>query len=148
MDACSPFCSDCLAARALDINSESFYLQNKSTLLVRGTGAFYVTDNRSNLYIVTARYVVFGPDRDDRKYDRASLSQPCVNIALFGTETFKNSLVQIELAVADKKLIVEYLERRVSNTREEDHSRDIYAAVLECTAATRDMEEAKKQLRL
>ena len=107
---------------------------NASTPWAEGTGGFYVTDKNSKLYLVTARHVVFKPDiKENKKYERKSICQRRVKVALFGTASFSSYVERIKTVIRDSEIKNEALERAAKNTAEGHSSSD----------ATRRVEEAK-----
>ena len=121
------------------------FICNASTPNIEGTGGFYVTDSASNLYLVTARHVVFKPDlKSNGTYEYAGKSgQPRVKIALLGEAAFEKYLLQIKQAITRKNIIIDFLERQANDTMEGDEM-DIEEAVEEYEAAKKNLEEAKK----
>ncbi|KAL6301212.1 hypothetical protein BKA93DRAFT_828484 [Sparassis latifolia] len=91
----------------------------RSTPWAEGTGGFYVTGDDSKLYLVTARHVVFKPNRaDNDTYERKFSSQPRVDVALFGTAAFNRYVERIKRAIGEKAMILEFQERRVKEAVE------------------------------
>ncbi|RPA93384.1 hypothetical protein L873DRAFT_1815937 [Choiromyces venosus 120613-1] len=120
------------------------FICNASTPWAEDTGGFYVTDDKSNLYLVTARHVVFKPDQDNNDtYERKNSSQPRVNVALFGTAAFNSYVEQIKCTLEDQEVIIEFQERRAKEAREGDNGMDGYVAVREHSDAKRLIKEAK-----
>lgn len=122
------------------------FICNVSTPNIEGTGGFYVTDSASNLYLVTARHVVFKPDlksNETYEYGSKKSGQPRVNIALLGEAAFTKYLLQIKQAITDQNIIIDFQERLANDAMEGDEM-DVEEAVEEYEAAKKNVEEAKK----
>ncbi|RPB00467.1 hypothetical protein L873DRAFT_1805339 [Choiromyces venosus 120613-1] len=82
---------------------------NPSTPGAESTGGFYITDDNSQLYLVTARDVVFKPDLvNNNRYKCRFFSQLHVNVTLFSTATFTNYVAQIKRAIEGERITVEF----------------------------------------
>ncbi|RPB00457.1 hypothetical protein L873DRAFT_1827625 [Choiromyces venosus 120613-1] len=129
------------------------FICNAITPWADGTGSFYVTDDNSELYLVTAHHVVFKPDLvNNNRYKHKFSGQPRVNVVLFGTAAFTNYIAQIKRAIEGKRIIVEFHERRVKETVEDHDGRDVedivrkYAAVEKLVKEVEDAIVAFKKL--
>ncbi|RPA94248.1 hypothetical protein L873DRAFT_1702188, partial [Choiromyces venosus 120613-1] len=120
------------------------FICNASTPWAEGTGGFYVTDDKSNLYLVTARHVVFKQDQDNNDmYECKNSSEPRVDIALFGTAAFTNYVKQIKHVIEAQNVKIEFEERRAKEAAEGDNGMDIDEAMEEHADAERLITEAK-----
>ncbi|CUS06786.1 unnamed protein product, partial [Tuber aestivum] len=88
------------------------------TVWAEGTGGFYLTDNNSKLYLVTARHVVIPSDSDITPYVHKVSSQRLNKIALFSPISYKDYVKRIETAIADQGGIIEYQKRVVQESEE------------------------------
>ncbi|KAG0123145.1 hypothetical protein HOY82DRAFT_511576 [Tuber indicum] len=87
---------------------------NRDTPWVEGTGGFYVTDQASQLYLITARHVVFKPDiTNNHTYRRKSFSQRRINVALFGSSGFSNYQERIGSAIERENMLIDSQESLV-----------------------------------
>jgi len=102
----------------------------------QGTGGFYVTDDKGQLYLITARHVLFPQDNNAAYYPR-STSSPRMDVILFSPNAFNTYLKQIEQAILDQKVMVDYHERRI-----EAASQDLQL----CGCAERDLIEANEAI--
>ena len=87
----------------------------QSTPWAEGTCGFFIAEgeNTKKLLLVTARHVVFTPDKTKNKhFDRKNDSQCCDNVTLFSDVSFNNYLKSIKVEIAGKALIAQYQERR------------------------------------
>jgi len=94
------------------------FICNRSTTWIEGTGGFYVTDTDSNLYLVTARHVLFNSEQDSNELYSKHPNQPRKDVALFGVARFNKYLKEIKSAIDSKKVLINYLERRVLHAME------------------------------
>ena len=86
----------------------------QNTPTIEGTGGFFVSDmnNPGKLYLVTARHVVFHPDREPNILYRHHNSQPRKNVLLFGENAIKVHTAAIEAEIENKHDVIKVLERR------------------------------------
>ncbi|GBE88164.1 predicted protein [Sparassis crispa] len=119
----------------------------RSTPWAEGTGGFYVTGDDSKLYLVTARHVVFKPNRaDNDTYERKFSSQPRVDVALFGTAAFNSYVKRIKRAIGEKAMILEFQERRVKEAVEGHDGMDADEAARVRANAEGLVKEAKEAI--
>ncbi|SJL07900.1 uncharacterized protein ARMOST_11257 [Armillaria ostoyae] len=88
----------------------------QSTPWAGGTGGFFITEggNTKRLLLVTARHVVFTPDKNDNKhFERKNDSQPRHNVTLFSDAAFDKHLKSIQAEIEGKEFTAEFLERRI-----------------------------------
>ncbi|MCJ1462978.1 hypothetical protein MMC07_001582 [Pseudocyphellaria aurata] len=89
---------------------------NAKTTNFEGTGGFFFTDTSKPgvLHLLTARHVLFHPDRDENNLfeyrERSGDSQK--KVMFMGEAAFKNRCDAIESAINDRKIIMEQLQRR------------------------------------
>ncbi|PBK75246.1 hypothetical protein ARMSODRAFT_929310 [Armillaria solidipes] len=86
----------------------------QSTPWAGGTGGFFITEggNTKRLLLVTARHVVFTPDKNDNKhFERKNDSQPRHNVTLFSDAAFDKHLKSIQAEIEEKEFTAEFLER-------------------------------------
>ncbi|KAG0129449.1 hypothetical protein HOY82DRAFT_671098 [Tuber indicum] len=87
---------------------------NTRTPWMEGSGGFYATDNESNLYLVTARHVVFPPDSaNNQEYRYKYSSQPRLDVVLFGSAAYNRYLEGIKHAINNQSMIINFQERRI-----------------------------------
>lgn len=90
---------------------------------IEGTGGFFFTDPRNpgKLYLLTARHVVFHPDKDPNVlYQHGNSSQPRKNVLLFGDAAMEKYLKAIESEIGSKQIIIGQLERRLEAAEQTD----------------------------
>ena len=87
----------------------------KSTPWIEGTSGFFVAqgDRHDNLFLVTARHVVFGTDKNNNDYFRHKKNgQPPQCITLFGERSLRECCDSIPMAIEDQRPVIEYRERQ------------------------------------
>ncbi|KAL4077479.1 hypothetical protein J3A83DRAFT_4185865 [Scleroderma citrinum] len=93
---------------------------------IEGMGGFFISDPRypGKLYLVTARHVLFPPEKNDNElYQYRNPSQPRKNILLFGEAAIEKHTKAIESQIGSQYIIIEQLEHRlaaVDQMNEED----------------------------
>jgi len=114
------------------------FICNLKTPDRQGTGGFYVTDDKSQLYLLTARHVVFSGE-SNAKYNRRSTSPPRINVQLLSSDAFNNYLKKIEQAILKKRIIIDYQEGRIETASEDwpgrDHAERILSEANQAIAA-------------
>ncbi|KAL6303779.1 hypothetical protein BKA93DRAFT_898944 [Sparassis latifolia] len=88
----------------------------QSTPWSEGTGGFFITEggNTERLLLVTARHVVFTPDKNENKhFECKNDSQRRYNVTLFGDAAFNKYVESIKAESGGKALIAQYQERRI-----------------------------------
>ncbi len=88
----------------------------QSTSWAEGTGGFFITEGGSTerLLLVTARHVVFTPDKNDNKhFEYKNDSQHRYNVTLFSDAAFNKYLGSIQVEIEDKAFMAQYQERRI-----------------------------------
>ncbi|PUU81851.1 hypothetical protein B9Z19DRAFT_970565 [Tuber borchii] len=93
------------------------FISNARTPDRHGTGGFYVTDEKGQLYLITARHIVFLPE-NNATYNRTNTSSPRVDILLLGPSAFNQHLERIVQSILDKRMIVDYQEKRIAGSGE------------------------------
>ncbi|KAH9947232.1 hypothetical protein B0H21DRAFT_821995 [Amylocystis lapponica] len=88
---------------------------NAKTTNLEGTGGIFFTDPAKPgiLYLLTARHVLFHPDKEENKLYKFcdSTGAPRRNIMLLGEAAFNDCLKNIEAAICAKKVIIVQLSR-------------------------------------
>ncbi|EIW76461.1 hypothetical protein CONPUDRAFT_63989, partial [Coniophora puteana RWD-64-598 SS2] len=85
----------------------------QSTPWVEGTGGFFITEggNAERLLLVTARHVVFTPDKNENKhFEHTNSSQPRHNVMLFSDAGFEKYLKSIKAEIGGKVLTAQHHE--------------------------------------
>jgi len=120
-----PANSHCPTAELLEplTSTLGLFICNPKTTDRQGTGGFYVTDDNGQLYLITARHVLF-PQENNAAYDRRSTSSPRVNVIIFAPNAFNNYLKQIEQAILDERVMVDYHERCIEAAPQDLQLRD------------------------
>ncbi|GBE84426.1 predicted protein [Sparassis crispa] len=88
----------------------------QSTPWSEGTSGFFITEggNTERLLLVTARHVIFTPDKNENKhFERKNDSQRRYNVTLFGDAAFNKYVESIKAESGGKALIAQYQERRI-----------------------------------
>ncbi|KAG9090474.1 hypothetical protein FRC06_001039 [Ceratobasidium sp. 370] len=91
-----------------------------STCWAEGTGGFFMAegDDTKRLFLITARQVVFPPDRSNNMlFKHKDDSQPCHNMTLFSDAVFKSYLESIWTNIEGTAITIGYLERRIEMAR-------------------------------
>lgn len=117
----------------------------QSTPDTEGTGGFFITEggNTKRLLLVTARHVVFPPDRNDNKrFEHKNDSQNRHNVTLFGDDAFNKYLKSIQDKIRSKEFYVEYHGRRIGSMEGRNDPRTNRAR----EAAQKVLDEAKKAI--
>ncbi|KAF8555076.1 hypothetical protein OG21DRAFT_956385 [Imleria badia] len=91
---------------------------------VEGTGGFFIAEDgdTKRLLLVTARHVVFTPDKNENKhFEHMNDSQPHRNVMLFGDVAFNKYLESIKNVIGAKKFHARYQDECISEgTRRDD----------------------------
>jgi len=114
---------------------------NSRTPALEGTGGFFVSD-RSSLYLVTARHVVFNTNRTNNHFYKWKLDSEPIDIALFGTCGFEKYLTQIEHAIKIKNIAREFQGNRVKAMGEQRDKIEDEEFELVLTDAAKQFKEA------
>ncbi|PUU81841.1 hypothetical protein B9Z19DRAFT_970454 [Tuber borchii] len=93
------------------------FISNARTPERQGTGGFYVTDEKCQLYLITARHVLF-LRKNNTMYNRTNTSSPRVDILLLGPSAFEQHLETIVQSILDKRMIVGYQEKWIAESGE------------------------------
>jgi len=121
-----------------------------SSNYAEGTGGFFVTDcaDKSILYLVTARHVVFPDMTENEIYEYKSTYQRRINVALLGDHGFNNYIQKIQQAITDQKMIIQFQETRISNAKQggDGLGYQVGQALRELEVSKRDLQEAKNTL--
>lgn len=120
---------------------------NATTPNFEGTGGFFFVDTAKpgNLYLLTARHVLFHPDRDENKlYSfRKGTGQAKKRVMLMGTAAFEARCEAIESAIGAKELILDHLEGRLAGA---DKMEDREEAAAEREEVEPEIKKAKKAI--
>ncbi|KAK0442869.1 hypothetical protein EV421DRAFT_551705 [Armillaria borealis] len=117
----------------------------QSTPWAGGTGGFFITEggNTKRLLLVTARHVVFTPDKNKNDYfQHRNDSQPRYNITLFSDAAFDKHLKSIQAGIRDKPVTAQFLERCIKAVEGKDDP----AANKERQEAQAELDEAKEAM--
>ncbi|KAK7045947.1 hypothetical protein VNI00_006942 [Paramarasmius palmivorus] len=90
---------------------------------IEGTGGFFISDPRNpgKIYLVTARHVVFHPDKEPNElYEYHNSGQPRRNVLLFGDTAIKKRVKAIESEIGGNHIIIEHLKGRLENAEQMD----------------------------
>ena len=120
-------------------------ISGKLTPWAEGTGGFFIAEGGSSkrLFLVTARHIIFKPNRNDNKtFEHKSPSAPLHEVILLGDAAFKTFLESIQVEIERKALMIPYLERRIA--RAKDVVGD--AAEMERKQAGDELAEAKEAM--
>ena len=110
-----------------------------------GTGGFFFIDTAKPgiLYLLTARHVLFHPDKEENiLYKREGSDQPR-KVMLMGDAAFKARCEAIESAIGAKEIIIGQLHRRLAAAEEMEDEDDANA---ERKAVKAKMEEAEEAI--
>ncbi|RPA99861.1 hypothetical protein L873DRAFT_1682426 [Choiromyces venosus 120613-1] len=120
-------------------------ISSKLTPSSEGTGGFFIAEGGSSkrLFLITARHVVFKPNRDDNStFEQKSPSAPRREVILLGDAAFRKFLESIQVAIGDKALMIQYLERYIAKVK--DVAGDV--AEKECTNAGDELAKVKEAM--
>jgi hypothetical protein len=91
---------------------------NAKTTDFEGTGGIFFIDPAKPgiIHLLTARHVLFHPDKEENKLYKFcdGTGAPRRNVMLLGEAAFKARLKDIEVAIGDKKIIINQLNRRLA----------------------------------
>jgi hypothetical protein len=96
-------------------------ISGKLTPWAEGTGGFFIAEGGGSkrLFLVTARHVVFKPNRNDNKiFEHKSPSAPHREVILLGDAAFKKFLESIQVEIGGKALMIPYLEKRIAKVKD------------------------------
>ena len=120
---------------------------NAKTPNIEGTGGFFFVDTAKPgiLYLLTARHVLFHPDKEENTlYEfRERRGQPNRKVMLMGEAAFKARCKAIEDAIDAKGIVIKQLKRRLAVADEMEDEDDAYA---ERKAVKPKMEEAEEAI--
>ncbi|KAK0225014.1 hypothetical protein EDD85DRAFT_980166 [Armillaria nabsnona] len=117
----------------------------QSTPWAEGTGGFFITEggNTERLLLVTARHVVFTPDKNDNKhFEHKNDSQHRYNVTLFSDAAFNKYLGSIQAEIEGKAFMARYKERCIRAVEGKDDP----AANKERQSAQTRLDEAKEAM--
>jgi len=85
-----------------------------------GTGGFYVSDpsNSGKIYLVTARHVVFHPDKERNNLHQHLESSQRRNVLLFGDAAIEKHITAIESEIGVNLNLIKLLERRLEGAKQ------------------------------
>ncbi|KAF8554118.1 hypothetical protein OG21DRAFT_1484908 [Imleria badia] len=89
----------------------------------RGTSGFFISDPRhpGKIYLVTARHVVFHPDKEPNElYQHRYSGQRRTNVLLFGDAAIEKHITDIESEIDGKHIIIEQLKKRLKGAEQVD----------------------------
>ena len=90
---------------------------NAKTTNIEGTGGIFFVDTTQpgKLFLLTARHVLFHPDKEENMLYRfcENSGDPKRKVMFMGEATFKNRCGDIEYAVGAKQIIIAQLQRRL-----------------------------------
>ncbi|KAL5480626.1 hypothetical protein ACEPAI_1897 [Sanghuangporus weigelae] len=96
-------------------------ISGKLTPWIEGTGGFFIAEGGGSkrIFLVTARHVVFKPNRNDNKtFEHNSPSAPRREVILLSDAAFKKFLESIQVEIGEKALMIPYLERRIDKVQD------------------------------
>ncbi|KAI0255840.1 hypothetical protein BJV78DRAFT_1273361 [Lactifluus subvellereus] len=102
----------------------------QSTPWAEGTGGFFITEggNTERLLLVTARHVVFTPNKcENRLFEHKNASQRRHNVTLFGAVAFNKYLESIQAEIGAKAIIANLCERRIKAIEGKDDAAAVRA---------------------
>jgi len=116
----------------------------QSTPWAEGTGGLFVTEgeNTERLFLVTARHVVFPPDKEKNELFEHKDSQPRYNVVHFGDAAFNKYIESIRSKARDEEFIIRHHEDRVEAVKGKDDLR----ANRERKHAQAELDKSKKAL--
>ncbi|KAF9074231.1 hypothetical protein BDP27DRAFT_1317521 [Rhodocollybia butyracea] len=125
-------------------------ISSKDTLWAEGTGGFYFSagGNDSNIYLVTARHVVFPLGKDDNKeYEQTNDNKIREELVILGTSSFNEHLAALDREVKDKESVIADLKDWLLFLRDKDDPGSVKS--LEMDGMKLQIEEVElKQLNL
>jgi len=91
----------------------------EATPSFEGTGGFYVSDpsNPGKIYLVTARHVVFHPDKERNNLCQHLESSQRRNVLLFGDAAIEKHITAIESEIGVNLNLIKLLERRLEGAK-------------------------------
>ena len=90
---------------------------------IERTGGFFISDPHypGKIYLVTARHVIFHPDKNPNElYQHHGPGQPRRNILLFGDAAIEKHIAVIVSEIGGKYIIIEQLESRLKDAEQLD----------------------------
>ncbi|THU84852.1 hypothetical protein K435DRAFT_397583 [Dendrothele bispora CBS 962.96] len=93
-----------------------FPISAQSTPWSQGTGGFFITEgaDTERLLLVTARHVVFTPDRDGNEhFEHSDNSERRHNVTVFGNTGFERYLESIQTEIEGQTFMVKHQEGRI-----------------------------------
>ncbi|EJD02803.1 uncharacterized protein FOMMEDRAFT_156149 [Fomitiporia mediterranea MF3/22] len=120
-------------------------ISSQSTPWAEGTGGFFIAEgDNKRLLLVTARHVVFPPDKSKNKlFEHKDDSQPRHNVTLFGDAAFERYLKSIQAEIEGKEFYVNYYGRCIRE-KEEEEGEDSPAAKEKRTKYQAEIDKMKK----
>ncbi|KAF8480479.1 hypothetical protein DFH94DRAFT_480227 [Russula ochroleuca] len=102
----------------------------QSTPSVEGTGGFFIAEggNAERLLLVTARHVIFTPDKDNKHFEHKNDSQSRYNVTLFGDVAFKKYLEFIKAEIEGKAINAEHQvgRMRVAEGNDDPRAKEVW----------------------
>ncbi|KAF5316170.1 hypothetical protein D9619_006470 [Psilocybe cf. subviscida] len=97
-------------------------IANASTPNLEGTGGFFFVDSNrpGKLFLLTARHVLFHPDRTKNELYIHSSSQPPVKVILLGDDALKNCTGAIPEEILGKESVLQQLQARKRSVDKQD----------------------------
>jgi len=115
------------------------------TSSIEGTGGFFISNplKPGHIYLITARHVVFHPDKEPNMlYQHHNSSQPRRNVLLFGNTAIEKHIAATESEIGGKYIILKQLERRLEDATHMDKE----DAEAEKNQVLPQLEEARKAI--
>lgn len=120
---------------------------NAKTTNIEGTGGLFFTDSTKPgaLFMLTARHVLFHPDKEeDKLYEfKKGTGAPHRDVMLLGEAAFNSRVEDIEAAIGAKNIILKQLKKRLALADEIEDEDD---ATAERDAVESMMKEANKAI--
>lgn len=114
----------------------------EATPFIEGTGGFFISLNPGEIYLVTARHVIFDPDEEPNVlYRHRNSTQPRRNVLLLGDAAVQKHVKATESEIGGKHIIIELLEGRLEDVNRMDDEEDAEGLQNDIML---DLERAKK----
>jgi hypothetical protein len=102
----------------------------EATPSIEGTGGFFISLNPGEIYLVTARHVVFHPDEEPNVlYQHAQRRR---NVLLLGDTAVEKCITATGSEIAGKHIIIEVLEGQLEDVKQIDEERDAEGGAESC----------------
>jgi hypothetical protein len=118
----------------------------EATPFIEGTGGFFISLNPGEIYLVTARHVIFDPDEEPNVlYRHRNSTQPRRNVLLLGEAAVQKHVKATESEIGGKHIIIELLEGRLEDVNQMDDEEDAEGLQNDIML---DLERAKKAVKI